>query len=724
MTHRLFPSRRILILAAITTLPSVSCFAKFTVWTNASGDSQFNNPANWDDGVPSGTDDVLLQADGSIIVPADGASIRNLTAFADNTVFSGGTLTLTEVFAGNSAAVFNNPVNISAGVFPFESEGVTFNSPVGDKPGSSIPATFAETKLSGLNTFRGPAVLFGSTISTGGSVASAQGIGIVDTLQLSVATAGFNQLPDAGSLSLVGAKLTVVNTAGAATTETIGALNLQASQSNIQYFGTPNYHLAAQSFSRGSGAMLTLSGDGLQITSAATPTEGTTGTGTSRQAIPWIALLISNSPTFYTYDLGASASDPSDDVGLRPLSDSEYASSFPSSTANAVNVRLRNQTTLSSDSHVLSLVANQYAINLAGHRLSLDGGLILSSSNGAADVVGGGTMQFSRDANIFATDDSYIDSTIQAPTLNFGGSGTLSLLRANSLPGGIFVNSGTLTSRTKGALGSGTVVVAGGNLRVEGSDQTIADLSMPTFSLAGIGEFGINQMVYTGTGITLTLQKVESDVYMGGSGTVYLPAGVSARNVDVIGSTLRLDGQAQSVGLSGSDSHLVGTGIVSGGVTADARGSVYIAPGPGVGRLIFGSLNCGSVGRSVPVSLQFDLDGTSAGTSYDQIVLNSNFPRLDITNALFDLNVGYTPQAGQVLEIIDYRGTGPLQAAMEYPEGSIINADGYQFQISYLGGTGNDVTLTVVPEPSCVMLGIGAIGLIASRRRRSITDSK
>jgi hypothetical protein len=51
--------------------------------------------------------------------------------------------------------------------------------------------------------------------------------------------------------------------------------------------------------------------------------------------------------------------------------------------------------------------------------------------------------------------------------------------------------------------------------------------------------------------------------------------------------------------------------------------------------------------------------------------------------------------------------------------GSIITSGGFSFYVNYDGGTGNDLVLTAVPEPSTwigAALTLGAIGFMQRRR--------
>lgn len=173
-----------------------------------------------------------------------------------------------------------------------------------------------------------------------------------------------------------------------------------------------------------------------------------------------------------------------------------------------------------------------------------------------------------------------------------------------------------------------------------------------------------------------------------------------------------MNGTVRNLDLEGSDNHLIGAGTISSLSLFSTSGATYIAPGPGIAKLTLTNLSTQGAG---PVELQFDLKGTTAGISYDQLVLLGSS---DLSTVSFDLNVGYQPQVGDVLELIDYQRNGTLLPAVGTPEGTILTADGYQFRLSYRGGTGNDVTVTVVPEPSLAALVMGPVFM--SLRRRAV----
>ena len=92
-----------------------------------------------------------------------------------------------------------------------------------------------------------------------------------------------------------------------------------------------------------------------------------------------------------------------------------------------------------------------------------------------------------------------------------------------------------------------------------------------------------------------------------------------------------------------------------------------------------------------------------------------------LTRRLLALYADHT-LGGETFLIIDNDGSDPIQGTFNgLAEGTIFLADNHLFQISYQGGTGNDLVLTAVPEPTTwAMMGLGAagVGYVWHRRRR------
>src|SRR5206468_9621816 len=69
-------------------------------------------------------------------------------------------------------------------------------------------------------------------------------------------------------------------------------------------------------------------------------------------------------------------------------------------------------------------------------------------------------------------------------------------------------------------------------------------------------------------------------------------------------------------------------------------------------------------------------------------------------------SAGFNPQAGQVYTIVEKTSPGPVTYAFLGPEGTVTYMNGMPFRISYVGGDGNDVTLTVVTPVPIVLSGL------------------
>ena len=95
-------------------------------------------------------------------------------------------------------------------------------------------------------------------------------------------------------------------------------------------------------------------------------------------------------------------------------------------------------------------------------------------------------------------------------------------------------------------------------------------------------------------------------------------------------------------------------------------------------------------------TLEVDLNGTTAGTGYDQI----QAPSVTLSGAALSINVGTTLSTGDQFTIIDNAGVGAVNGTFTgLAEGAVFAAGGRNLKITYVGGTGNDVVLSVEPLP-------------------------
>ena len=185
--------------------------------------------------------------------------------------------------------------------------------------------------------------------------------------------------------------------------------------------------------------------------------------------------------------------------------------------------------------------------------------------------------------------------------------------------------------------------------------------------------------------------------------------------------------------------HAEGDFIQTGGSVDVPRDAVlgYSSDGDGVYEIsggtldVDGSLIVGNAGTGVfkiiGDAATIDVDGYTQGAGGTlELDINGISP-INVEGAValagaLDVEFIETPLAGQEFLIIDNDGTDTVAGIFAgMGEGAAFMVQGFDCTvlISYEGGTGNDVVLTTTPEPTTLtLLGLGALGLLARRRRK------
>ncbi len=257
---------------------------------------------------------------------------------------------------------------------------------------------------------------------------------------------------------------------------------------------------------------------------------------------------------------------------------------------------------------------------------------------------------------------------------------------------------------------------------LNGFNQTVGALQdTATTNVNGIVTNGI-----AATTSTLTVNGIASTTFNGimqnGAGTVALAkSGSGALTLAGVntytGSTL-VDGGALVVSgsISGSAVTVSTTGTIGGtgtigALTALSGGTVAPGASPGI-------LNSGALSMTTGSTLSLEINGTTLGTGYDQLSVTGG---VDITGATLTLggtfNGGPTSDLFTILlndggDLISGTFAGLSEGAHAF------SSSGQEFTISYVGGTGNDIVLTAVPEPGSAALLLGGFGMLVFRRRR------
>ena len=93
--------------------------------------------------------------------------------------------------------------------------------------------------------------------------------------------------------------------------------------------------------------------------------------------------------------------------------------------------------------------------------------------------------------------------------------------------------------------------------------------------------------------------------------------------------------------------------------------------------------------------LDIHLNGTNVG-EYGRLISSGD---VTLTGGSLSASPGFNPQPGQIFTIVEKTSPGAITNAPFGPEGSLTTLNGMPFRISYVGGDGNDVTLTANTPP-------------------------
>ncbi|CAN5464238.1 hypothetical protein BH09VER1_BH09VER1_25750 [soil metagenome] len=181
------------------------------------------------------------------------------------------------------------------------------------------------------------------------------------------------------------------------------------------------------------------------------------------------------------------------------------------------------------------------------------------------------------------------------------------------------------------------------------------------------------------------------------------------------------------VGVSGSGAltgSVVSVNAGTLGGTGNIVNAVTVGDGAGTSDAFIAAGN-GATGTLSTGDLSFLADGVF------QFKLNSTASTVDLLNVSGAVSINSSAQIsltdlgsstltqGTVFTIIA-NDSGDLITGTfgNLAQGGTVTVGSNTFQANYLGGTGNDLTLTVVPEPAtCALIGLGGMSLLLLRRR-------
>lgn len=384
-------------------------------------------------------------------------------------------------------------------------------------------------------------------------------------------------------------------------------------------------------------------------------------------------------------------------------------------------------TTLSGNNTYTGVTTIGDAVNAAtvklGHANALGYGLNAASAvAGGTTVASGSTLDLNGQAGV-----------VEAITINGNGVGGNGALVNNNASAAAVLDFG-IASVSKNLAGAGysdvTVTISGGGgTGATATGTLLADkLDAITLTNAGSGYTSAPTITVTGTGGTgATGTLVMSSLGLATASRVG-GAGDIVANVPLTGAALTKVG-AGSLVLNGSFANAITVSAGTLGGAGTGTGAVTVNSGAALtgGRL-------GSVGTFATTGITtlssgstLVVDFNSTTGVFDRIV-TGGLLLSGATLSLNDLGSGGGLVLGSTFVLVDKTGAGSIGGTFAgLNEGDTVTVGGTTFSLSYLGGNGNDIALTVaalaaVPEPSAygVLFGGCALaGALWNRRRRS-----
>jgi hypothetical protein len=302
----------------------------------------------------------------------------------------------------------------------------------------------------------------------------------------------------------------------------------------------------------------------------------------------------------------------------------------------------------------------------------------------------GGSLEASQDLSVsglFTWSGGALHSVGGQHTFTANGGMALSSSNPCTLDGWTLVNVGAATSTV------GAVVMENGATIDNLTGATFND-QIGTFFNLNTGDTSV--MAFNNAGLFVTSVNQSNSTYFGYTNV----SSVNFNNTGVV--QVNSGGFAANGGGVSSGSFTVAAGCrlgfysggplntdLTSGSSVQGAGSVTF----GAGETIGGSINVSSVTVSNG-SFNELIGGYTPGTQFGQLTVANTASLTGYLN--LQLTNGFVPQLGDQFKLINNQGSNPINGTFtNVLQGSLIWAGDVGFTISYVGGDGNDVVLTV-----------------------------
>ena len=389
--------------------------------------------------------------------------------------------------------------------------------------------------------------------------------------------------------------------------------------------------------------------------------------------------------------------------------------------------RTFNSITLNTPSWVLT--PGWTIANGGGFVLGLQsGGFITDNNILAPDTLdtgvplnGPATITLSAGANSLSFDTVAISGTGPLTLVNNSANDALSFFFANTYTGATAINgTGRVRLGANGAIPAGSALTVGGSVLFQ-AGSTIGSLSgAGTVKTNGVTlTVGGDNTSTTFSGALQNNGNFVAALAKSGSGTFTLSGANTYTGTTTINAgVLAVNGSLASPVTVNAGGTLGGTGTV-GTVTVNSGGALAPGLSPGI-------INTGNLALAAGSTLAIELNGVAVGAQYDQVNVTGT---VNLGGATLSVTQGYAPSPGTVFTIVNNDGADAVTGTFAgLAEGATFTVGGTTFRISYVGGDGNDVALTVLSvtttgiptlsEWGVILLAgmLGIFGMVGVRR--------
>ena len=417
-----------------------------------------------------------------------------------------------------------------------------------------------------------------------------------------------------------------------------------------------------------------------------------------------------------------------DSAGVLGLTDAE----LDRVTAGTINIGNANSGTITVSDAIsrtaatnLSLVTGG-SINFTGSSTLLDangGNVTLNASSGAI-TSGGGSKDIRANGVTLTGGASGIGSNINpfiteatSLTANVGGNGpsylseidTVNVVSLSNHTGSVNLMSGTFRIAPSGGVNgfSPVFIDSAAVLQLNGNELYLNSLSGSgaiTNDSATAGTLHVyNQTASTFSGVLggsgtndNNFSLTTENIGQGAGGTFTLTGANTYTGTTTVNyRTLAINSSVTSNVVVGASGTLNGSGTITGNVS----GTGTFSPGNSPGVM---TIN-GNFTPSGTVNFEVNDAWTTAGTDFDQYVVNGGVDLTGVTITFSNTNDAAAPTANSLIKLINNDGTGDATTIANTPaQGAVVTIGSRSFKLFYNGGDGNDVVIVENSTPTVV----------------------